>query len=111
MSWKVEFYDGVEDQILAMPPGIQARMIHLLELIEAHGANLGKPHTAPMGDGLFEIRAKGKEGIGRSLYCYMKGKEVVVLHAFVKKDQKTPKKDMKLGKQRMKQVLGRSSNE
>lgn len=41
MSWKIDFYDGVEDQILDMPPKIQARMIKLLELMEKHGANLG----------------------------------------------------------------------
>ena len=45
MAWKVDFYSGVEDEILAMPPKIQARMIKLLELIELHGANLGPPHT------------------------------------------------------------------
>lgn len=38
MSWQVELYEGVEDQILAMPAKIQARVIHLLELMEAHGA-------------------------------------------------------------------------
>ena len=38
-------------------------MLHLLELIEKHGANLGAPHTEPMGDGLFEVRAKAQEGI------------------------------------------------
>ncbi len=69
MIWTIDFYDGVEDAIVDMPPKIQARMLRLLELMEAHGANLGAPHTAPMGDGLFELRAKAKEGIGRALYC------------------------------------------
>jgi len=64
MAWNIDFYDGVEDRILKMPQKIQARIIKLLELIEIHGANLGYPHTAPMGQGLFEIRAKAKEGIG-----------------------------------------------
>ncbi|KTD39442.1 hypothetical protein Lmor_0093 [Legionella moravica] len=68
MTWKVEFYnESVEKAILDMPLKIQARMLKLLELIEEHGANLGSPHTEPMGDGLFEIRAKAQEGIGRSL--------------------------------------------
>ena len=84
MAWKIEFYSGVEDDILSMPPKIQARMIKLLELIELHGANLGSPHTESMGDGLFEIRAKAKEGIGRGLFCYLKGQHVCVLRAFVK---------------------------
>nr|WP_232728855.1 type II toxin-antitoxin system RelE/ParE family toxin [Marinomonas sp. ef1] len=41
-----------------------------------------------MGDGLFEIRAKAQEGIGRSLLCYLKGQQIFVLLAFVKKSQK-----------------------
>lgn len=104
VTWDVDFYDGVEDAILAMPPKIQARMLKLLELIEEHGANLGSPHTESMGDGLFEIRAKAKEGIGRGLFCYMDGPHVLILHAFVKKSQKTSKPDLKLARDRMKEV-------
>jgi len=35
-----------------------------------------------MGQGLFEIRAKGKEGMGRSFFCMVKGKEVIILYSF-----------------------------
>ena len=104
MAWKVDFHNGVEDEILSMPPKIQARIIKLLELIEIHGANLGPPHTEPMGGGLFEIRAKAKEGIGRGLFCYLKGQNVYVLRAFVKKSNKTPKKEIELARERMKEV-------
>ena len=104
MSWKIDFYEGFEDQILGMPPKIQARILKLLELIEKHGANLGPPHTESMGNGLFEIRAKAREGIGRGLFCYLKGKHIVVLHAFVKKSQKTPKTELELARSRQKEV-------
>lgn len=104
MSWKIHFYDGVDESILTMPPKIQARMIKLLELMEKHGANLGPPHTESMGDGLFEIRAKAQEGIGRSLFCYLKGKNIIVLHAFIKKSQKSPKQELSLARQRQKEV-------
>lgn len=104
MRWKVDLYDGVEEIILDMPPKLRARMLKLLELIEEHGANLGEPHTKSIGDGLFEIRAKAKEGIGRSLFCYLNGANIVVLHAFVKKTQKIPKKDLDLAFERMKEV-------
>jgi len=104
MCWIVDFYDGVEENILSMPPKIQARMFRLLELIEEHGANLGEPHTKAMGDGLFEIRAKAKEGIGRGLFCCLNGKNIKILHAFVKKTKKTPKKDLDLAKDRMREV-------
>ncbi|HAT1821131.1 TPA: type II toxin-antitoxin system RelE/ParE family toxin [Legionella pneumophila] len=105
MHWTVDFYnESVEEAILAMPPKIQARMIKLLELIETHGANLGPPHTEAMGNGLFEVRAKAQEGIGRSLYCYMKGKHIMVLHAFVKKSTKTSKQELNLALQRKREV-------
>lgn len=87
-----------------MPPKIQARMIRLLELIEIQGANLGLPHTEAMGDGLFEIRAKAKEGIGRGLFCYLEGQHIYVLKAFIKKSQKTPKKEIELARQRLREV-------
>jgi phage-related protein len=68
MSWKITFFNQkVEAETLAFPSGILANFLHILELIEEFGPALGKPHTAPMGSGLFEIRARGKEGIGRAL--------------------------------------------
>lgn len=104
MAWNIDFYDGVEDEIARLPVHLQARFLHLLELIEKHGANLGAPHTESMGDGLFEIRAKAKEGIARGLFCYMQGKHIYVVHVFVKKTQKTPKKALNLALQRMKEL-------
>lgn len=52
-----------------------------------------------------KFEQKGKEGIGRSLYCTIKGQEIVILHSFIKKSKKIPKKDLDLAKKRMKEVL------
>ena len=105
MAWKVTFYsERVEKETLSFPAGILADLIHILEMIELLGPNLGKPHTAPMGEGLFEIRAKGKEGIGRSLFAIVVGQEVVILHSFVKKSQKTPKKELEKARKRLKEL-------
>ncbi len=46
-------------------------------MVEEFGPALGKPYTAPMGRGLFEIRTKGKEGIGQSFFCGVKGKVTI----------------------------------
>ena len=73
MKWTIDFYEGVEDSILSMPVKLQARMLRLFELMENHGANLGAPHTAPMGGGLFEVRAKAKEGIGQGIVLLHEG--------------------------------------
>ena len=105
MSWKVTFYsERIEKETLAFPSGILADLLHILEMIEELGPNLGRPHTAPIGDGLFEIRAKGKEGIGRSLFAVVVHHEVVILHSFVKKTQKTPKKELDKAKKRLKEL-------
>ncbi len=105
MKWKITFFnEKVEQKTLSFPVGILANFLHIAEMIEEFGPALGKPYTAPMGRGLFEIRAKGKEGIGRSFFCGVKGREVVILHSFIKKSQKTPKKETDLARARMKEV-------
>ena len=104
MTWNIQFYDGVDDHILTMPPKIQARFIRLMELMEVHGANLSSPHTKSLGNGLFEIRAKAKEGIARGLFCYLQGENIIIVHAFIKKTQKTPAKELALARKRMKEV-------
>ncbi|PQJ90341.1 type II toxin-antitoxin system RelE/ParE family toxin [Photobacterium phosphoreum] len=47
---------------------------------------------------------KAQEGIGRGLFCYLKGQHVYVLRAFVKKTNKTPKKEIALAREQMKEV-------
>jgi|TARA_B110000240_G_C13358505_1_gene392904 phage-related protein len=105
MKWKISFYSNkVEEETLNFPDGILANFVHIAEMVEEFGPALGKPYTSPMGNGLFEIRAKGKEGIGRSLFCMLKGREIIILNSFIKKTQKTPKKELDLATKRMKEV-------
>ena len=105
MSWKITFFNQkVETEVLAFPAGILANFLHIFEMIEEFGPALGKPHTAPMGNGLFEIRAKGKEGIGRAFFCGVKGQEIVILHSFIKKTQRTPKKELEKARRRLKEL-------
>jgi len=105
MTWKITFYnEKVKRQIRLFPVGIQTNLTYILELIKELGPNLGKPHTAPLGKGLFEIRAKGKEGISRSFFCTLHKKEIVILHSIIKKTPKAPKKDLDLATKRMKEI-------
>ena len=53
-----------------MPAGILARYLHLTDLMLEFGPNLGIPHTRTLKDKLFELRMKGKEGIGRVFFLY-----------------------------------------
>ncbi len=105
MAWKITFYsDKVEAETLALPPGILASFLRITELVETFGPDLGRPHTAPLGQGLFEIRAKGREGIARSIFCTVKGQEIVILITAIKKANKLPKRQMDTAHKRMKEV-------
>jgi phage-related protein len=102
----IRFYsEKVKNETLDLPPGIQANFLHVLNLVEEFGPSIGRPHTAPLGQGLFEIRAKGREGISRSLFCALKGQEIVILHSFIKKTQKIPKNHLGKARKRMKEVM------
>ncbi len=69
-----------------------------------YGPNLGLPHTDAFGGGLFELRLKSADGIARVFFCTMVEQEIIMLHSFIKKTQKTPLKEIKLAKQRMKEL-------
>jgi phage-related protein len=103
--YKIEFYnENAQEEINLFPEKIKAKAIHIFELVKLQGANLGMPFTKPLNNGLFEIRAKGEEGIGRSIYCYQKGKTIIILHSFIKKDNKIPKKNLSIAMNRMKNI-------
>lgn len=105
MTWTVTFYSGkVEEETLALPLGILATLLRIIELIEEFGPNLGRPQTAPLDQGLFEIRAKGREGTARSIFCTIKRREIVILITVVKKGNKIPKRHMDTAQKRMKEV-------
>ena len=68
------------------------------------GPNLGAPHTKAFGEGLFELRLKGAEGIARVFFCTLIGKRIVILHSFIKKSDKTPPRKREIAEVRMKEV-------
>ena len=86
-----------------LPVTLQARFIGLTDRMMEHGPNLGLPHTDAFGGGLFELRLKGAEGIARVFFCLIVKQQIVMLHSFIKKTQKTPDKELKLAKQSMKE--------
>ena len=105
MKFTLEFYsDSVQDEVLSWPEGIQASFTRIAEQMVEHGPNLGMPYTRPFGDGLFEIRAKGREGIGRAFFCTLVGRRVIILHGFIKKTEQTPAKELRTARLRLKEV-------
>ena len=105
MAWQLTYYNAkVAEQIVAWPRGIRASFLRTAEMMETEGPNIGMPHTRAMGGGLFEVRAKGQEGIGRAFYCTAVGQHVVILHAIIKKTEATPPHDLSIARARQKEV-------
>ena len=99
------FHERVLNEVQSWPVDVLADYARLIELLTEHGPSLRMPHSRAFGDGLFEVRPRGRSGIGRAIYCFLLGKRVVVLHAFIKKTQQTPDKELNLARKRLKELL------
>ena len=105
MDYKIIYYnEQVRQQVDDLPQRLKARYIFLTDVMKVQGANLGIPHTEALGDGLFELRMKAQEGIARAFFCTLIKKRIVILQCFIKKTQKTPKKELDLARKRLKEV-------
>jgi phage-related protein len=105
MTYSIEYFHiKVLATIEAWPVDVVADYAKILELLIEHGPNLRLPHSRAFGGGLFELRPRGKSGIGRAFYCFLVGQRVVILHAFIKKSQETPAQETKLARNRMKEI-------
>jgi len=106
VRWTIETLDPVDDEIEALPPALQARLIRLMEMVENVGLEqLREPHVKHIEGKLWELRAKATEGIARGLYVTMTGRRVIILHVFVKKSQRTPRATLETARERMKKVM------
>ena len=89
---------------MELPDTLAARYIVLTRRMIALGPNIGEPHTKAFGDGLFELRLKGAEGIARVFFCTLVGKRIVMLHSFIKKSERTPTREREVAETRMKEI-------
>ena len=105
MNYTIEyFHPCIKPEIEGWPDGLLADYARLVELLMEFGPHLRMPHSRPMDGGLFELRPRGREGIGRAFYCFVVGQRVLILHAFVKKTQETPEHELPMARRRMKEV-------
>ena len=105
MNWHISFYSSdLQKEILDLPAGFVARFLRYAERMEVYGPDLGMPHTRAMGHGLFELRLKAKEGIARVFYCTVVDRRIVMLHQYIKKSEKTPRRELEIAQRRMREV-------
>ena len=105
MAFQIDyFHQRILAEIESWPVDVVADYARLVELLAQHGPSLRLPHSKAFGNGLFELRPRGRSGIGRAFYCFLLGKRIVIVHAFIKKTQETPDKELKLARKRVKEL-------
>ncbi|MCL5746759.1 MAG: type II toxin-antitoxin system RelE/ParE family toxin [Patescibacteria group bacterium] len=105
MTWKIALFESnrgenpVEDFIKSCDPLTAAKIIHTVDLLEKFGFMLKMPHSKKLTKEIYELRIRGKEEV-RIFYSFKKSR-IYLLHAFKKKTQKTPEKEIKTAKKRL----------
>ena len=107
MAWIVETLNDVVDaELEALPADMRVRFSYISRLIEEFSLDrVREPHVKHLQGPLWEMRMKGKDSISRAIYITTTGQRVVVVRVFVKKTQKTPKREIDLALKRAKEIL------
>lgn len=98
MSWNVIAFEStrvekyVEEFIKSLDSSTIAKVSSEVDLLKIHGPFLGMPHSKKITSDLYELRIRGKQEV-RIIYAFLE-KDIYLLHAFKKKTQKTPQKEM-----------------
>ena len=70
------------------------RLKAVMEMLAEHGHTLGRPHAAPLRDGISELRVRVGKARYRLLY-FLHGRELVILsHGFSKKTDRVPEEEI-----------------
>ena len=104
MQFQVEFYDTedgrtpTQEFLDSLEPKMNAKMVGLMEILEEKGYSLREPYSAPLEDGIFELRAVQGSNISHALFFFYVEGRIVITHGFIKKTQKTPRAQIELAK-------------
>ena len=115
--FKAEFYkkpDGTEpakDFLDSLDAKMFAKMIHVIEVLEAGGPTVREPYSTHLKDGIYEIRAKVGSDISRVLYFFFTGKRLILTNGFIKKTQKTPASEIERARRYRAEFLSRKENQ
>lgn len=103
-KFEVLFYEKengqrpVEDFLKSLDVKMRVKMVGLLEILEEKGNILREPYSKHLEDGIFELRCKVGSNITRVLYFFYYQGKIILTNGFVKKVQKTPRKEISIAK-------------
>ena len=103
--WTIQLTPLAAQELGDLPDDIRAYFGRIRALIEGQGLErVRHPYVDHLEGPLWEMRLKGASGIARALYVTRRVQRVVVVRVFVKKTQKTPRREINLGLKRAEEV-------
>lgn len=103
MAWIIVQFAKVEEFLFQLPENARAKASSDLVMLRQYGPFLKQPFSKKITKDLFELRIKGKNST-RIFYTFSSNR-IYLLHAFRKKSQKIPPKEIKVALDRMKQLI------
>ena len=86
-----EFLDGLDIKM-------RQKMLRSIQALQDMGISFRMPLSESLEDGIFELRAKSGTNISRVMYFFIIGNRAVLTHGFIKKTQKTPRRELQRAK-------------
>ncbi len=108
MDWNIIVFEStrgeqpVEHFIKSQQKQTQSKISHAVDLLESYGLLLAMPHIKKLTSRIYELRTRGQEEV-RILFG-VKGKDIYLVHAFKKKTEKTPLKEIEIAERRFKTI-------
>ena len=104
--WPGRSNAAVDAEVNALPADMRARLARISFLLQEFGLErVRAPHVKHLQGPLWEMRMRGRDGISRALYVAATGQRVVIVRVFVKKTQKTQRREIDLALDRAKEML------
>ncbi|MCC8076211.1 MAG: type II toxin-antitoxin system RelE/ParE family toxin [Clostridiales bacterium] len=114
---QVLFYDApdgtepAKEFMLSLDVKMRAKMARAVMMLETNGGELREPTSKPLGDGIYELRAQMGNNISRVLYFFFVGNKAILTNGFIKKTQKTPRREIDRAKRYRAEFLSREENQ
>lgn len=116
-EFEVIFYDlpdghePAREFIDSLDIKMRAKMVRTIALLQNNGTSLREPYSKALEDGIFEVRAKVGSDISRVLYSFFVGHKIILTNGFIKKSQKTPRREIDCAMAYRKEYLNRKENQ
>ena len=102
MSWHIDITDEAAPELQSLPADMYAHFLRIAEMLEDFGPQkVRRPHVDHLEGKLWEMRMRGRDGIARAIYFAAQGQRLIVIRAFVKKTEKTPRREIEIAYARM----------